>query len=517
MWPLLSTACGQAEDRPSRDTGDPGFDPDTHLEDSATGSGDTGGGGDSAPQDTGDASPINARASYTFAGRWFQQYVGTPSAFADIDGDGRDDIVFGAQGRVTVTKSGCDYGQAYLQLGAGLAGGSSGSPVRVGLGDAAGITLEGRGWECIGFAVANAGDVDGDGADEVLLGAPYYPEGRGMAWLLGGDDLMSDSDVVDLRAAGHLFASENAGTSLGWTVGTAGDMDGDGRADVLLGAPHLDDTSEDGAVYLFTADDIDHDYAGSWQYASEASTRIGPGDGRVIGMGAVGTAGDLDGDGLDDLIVTNAGYSRDMTDGYAVGAVYVFMADSVRGADSVEPEQALVAVIGVETAQYFGSFAEIADDVDGDGTRDLVTGSFGGGGLPSQGGIGIWQASTLLAAGAEGRELVSTDADIRGDWDDNQVAYVGDVDGGGNGDYLLGAVDTHTEALAQFLPGECLPSGGVIEESCKEVLVRQDPQGWAGYGLAGSGDVNGDGRVDMLLSVPAFAHEAGLTYLVLGW
>ena len=109
------------------------------------------------------------------------------------------------------------------------------------------LTLKGTGSrERFGFSVAGIGDVNGDGVDDVIVGAPYYSGGTetGRAYVFFGG---SPIDAVpDLTLTGEV-----GGDRFGWSVSRGGDLDDDGRPDFLVGAPLANTPGLDaGAVYL---------------------------------------------------------------------------------------------------------------------------------------------------------------------------------------------------------------------------------------------------------------------------
>ena len=147
-------------------------------------------------------------------------------------------------------------------------------PVFLGCGEPAGSKPEGDSGEAIsgdadyrfsgeesrdyaGGSVASPGDVDGDGLDDILIGADGEDSGggdAGAAYLILASGLGSDSDI-DLALSDYKFIGETGGDSAGHSVASAGDVDGDGLADLLIGANNHSEVGTDaGAAYLLLTD-----------------------------------------------------------------------------------------------------------------------------------------------------------------------------------------------------------------------------------------------------------------------
>jgi hypothetical protein len=141
-----------------------------------------------------------------------------------------------------------------------------------------------------GFSVSNASDINEDGSyDDIIVGAPGYSNNKGRAYIFnGGDPMDSTADVT--------LTGENNGDEFGYSVSAAGDLDGDGDPDVIVGAPYFTNGSktECGAFYVFCGgSDIDatEEYKNEGEYAYDH-----------FGW-SVSLAGDMNNDNINDVII----------------------------------------------------------------------------------------------------------------------------------------------------------------------------------------------------------------------
>ena len=342
------------------------------------------------------------------------------AAGGDVDADGRADLIVGAPGHDDGT------GRAYVYAGAAIA---VERPPPGGIQPALALSEPGgRPGDAFGADVI-AADFDGDGWADVAIAAPgadgTYPAdvdvGRVLVWRGGPTGLDPGSPRILTAPVPEPY--DRFGTSL-----AAGDLDGDGYADLIVGAPGLDRAGarrgvDRGAVYLYRGG---ADGLSSFAVRLEAPVPL---DHDRFGY-AVSAAGDVDGDGLADLMV--GAPSADGADQDS-GLVYVFLGRP--GGPGSTPDQVL-AIDPADAASYerFGSAVAIVGDVDGDGLADIVVGTSG----PAQG------LALVYRGGREGvrdqplallRDPAGHGVDDFGD----SVAGIGDIDGDGLADVLVGA------------------------------------------------------------------------------
>ena len=272
----------------------------------------------------------------------------------------------GAQLGTAVANSGDVNGDGYADVLVGVPAAGNGAAV-VYTGSASGPsttptwTLNGtQSGSRFGAAVASAGDVNGDGRSDIVVGSPQYDiSGIGGPYLNAGRVDLWYGSRSGLTASSNWFFRFFMGgafAQLGAAVGTAGDVNGDGYSDVIVGAPYLSyDNVEDGHAYLF--------------YGSSAGLSTDPNDDKGAGQSyghfgaVVGSAGDLDGDGRSEAFAGAPGYYDAVS---RKGGMYVY--PSSGGSPLV--------FSGTQTDSYFGAAAAGGGDVNGDGVPDLVVGAY---------------------------------------------------------------------------------------------------------------------------------------------
>jgi hypothetical protein len=257
----------------------------------------------------------------------------------DVNNDGYDDLLVGEPGRD-------GRGAAHLFLGS--AGGLASSPSWSAFGEADGHQF--------GFAVARAGDVNGDAFGDVVIGAPTYTGSltrQGKAYVYLGADAGLEANPVwtdDGIEADEWF---------GFSVDTAGDVNADGLSDVIVGAPLYNRTGQDlGRASVYLGD-------GSGVGADPVWTAVSDQDGGQFGF-AVTTAGDVDGDGYSDVAVGAPYYDTPNLD---AGRVWVYRGD----AGGIIPAP-LTFISASQAGSGFG-WSLASADLDIDGLSDLVIGA----------------------------------------------------------------------------------------------------------------------------------------------
>ena len=308
------------------------------------------------------------------------------SGAGDVNGDGFDDLLIGAYGADPHENF---SGAAYVVFGGEMVG--SGGAIELSelgtLNGSPGFVMNGAAeYDFTGDAVSGAGDVNGDGFADLLVGAPYAdPNGNnsGAAYVVFGGADVGSSGPVELSAlngsAGFRLTGVAADDYAGKAVSGAGDVDGDGFADLLVGARKADPTgSNSGAAYVV--------FGGAGGFpASIALGSLNGSAGFVMNGAAAGDyageavsgAGDVNGDGFDDLLI--GAYGAEPT-GTNSGAAYVMFGGAGVGSGgaielSTLDSSAGFVMNGAAMGDRAGDAVSGAGDVNGDGFNDLIIGA----------------------------------------------------------------------------------------------------------------------------------------------
>lgn len=392
--------------------------------------------------------------------------------------------------------------------------------------------------QVFGADVAIVGDTDGDGFDDLVVGAPYDTSARhGAVYLYPGGPSGTAGEVE--------YPGDTADSMHGWAVSSGGDIDGDGLADVVAGAYGARTVTVYSGGSSLTATSIQGD--GSFGYA-------------------VGGGGDLDGDGLDDVLVADL-YAAS-PDPYT-GAVHVLL-----GGPELADAQTVVPSDAAQGHQFGRHLSGLAD-LDGDGYADAIAGvfnmrSFGGPGLGgwayplygSSTGVDTSRLARLVPSAVTladrfGRAVAVTE-DMDGDGfpeavvgapHQNQVYVFGGGAGGLDAERYTVVSDPHSDSDSSHAFGASLGRGGdpdgdglgflvvgedlwsdrgetdaVFEVAAETwALTEHNASDWVsgdqfGDAVSGGGDLDGDGRADVVAGAyndGGCATYAGSVYLFL--
>jgi hypothetical protein len=430
--------------------------------------------------------------------------TGASMTGADLNGDGRSDLIIGAPG---ADMGAADNGAVYVVFG------RDDWPSQLDLGaldDTDGFILTGESaGDRLGGTLANAGDVNADGLDDIIMGAPTSTtfsanNGGGQilvtgggatmggtqdggAWLVYGQTRFAEGFDIDRMAAseGMVFAGAASGDMAGAAVSGAGDVDGDGFADFLIGAPgasHGGMTAA-GEAYLVLGSSSLPDMIDLGNLGAMGVTVQGSQAGEQLGASVAGGS-DLDNDGFDDFAAGAPGFD---IGGYASGS----------------DEGRVVVLLG---AALPGPVVDMANPNMGSAS-DMPGQGYSGSG-PSRGNLG-------LIGEAEARDnltVMTVTGGMPGDQAGSSLSMGGNLHGDRFDDLVIGASGHDSTFLVN--------GGSDLPDSLGNVGSRGLEFGATDGGTAAftfAGDMNGDGFDDLAMGAPmAGADDAGQVQVVKG-
>ncbi|MFG1422255.1 Ig-like domain-containing protein [Roseixanthobacter liquoris] len=427
-----------------------------------------------------------------------------------------------------------------------------------------------------GYSVSGAGDVNGDGIDDILVGAPnvYGTENGssepGNAYLvfgrkggIGTIDLAAFDDDDASNDPGVKIVGAHNGDYAGWSVSKAGDVNGDGVGDFVIGVPYSDvgtaDDDNGGHAYVIFGKTaaagglgtIDLSMFDGEAAANLPGIKISGVAGSLTGV-SVSNAGDVNGDGIDDLLV--GANNADPANVSNAGNTYViFGATSASGGlhnidlaafeDADPSNDPGVRIAGARAEGFSGYTVSAAGDVNGDGIDDLILGApqANTSTLPYAGVSYVIYGKNAADGGLANIDLSAfDDVDAANDpgfvisgpevfgFFGYSVSGAGDVNGDGVADLIVGS--NWASPLARPQAGEAYviygKVGGVGSIDLANLSSNQGftisgaaVQAFTGVSVSDAGDVNGDGYDDVIVGAfydGAGGNKAGASYVVYG-
>ena len=430
------------------------------------------------------------------------------AAAGDFNGDGKPDIVISAPFDDNNGKSAS--GSVFIFF--------NGAEARTGAAD---VILEGQSaGDNFGFSVASAGDFNGDGKTDVIVGAPFDDNNvevdSGSAFIFFGGvtgvrRADADADVI--------IEGQSAGDNFGYSVASAGDFNGDGKADIIGGAPFDDNNGESasGSAFIFFGG-----ITGTHRVDADADVILnGQSAGDNFGF-SVAPAGNVNGDAKADVIV---GAPFDDNNGEIdSGSAFVFFG-GVTGARRADADADII-LNGQSGDDQLGSSVASAGDFNGDGKTDVIVGApFDDNNDEDDSG-----SAFIFFGDATGTRRADADADVilNGQSEDDgfgaSVATAGDFNGDGKTDVIVGASgddnnDEEDSGGAFVFFGN---AAGTRRADADADVILKGLNGGDNFGttVASVGDINGDGKADIIVGAPGSdnrgANDSGSAFLFLG-
>lgn len=356
-----------------------------------------------------------------------------------------------------------------------------------------------------GTPMSSAGDVNGDGIGDVIVGNEYA-EGGGAAYVVYGpldrNARLFESPIV--------IRSTTSDAELGLSVAGVGDINDDGFDDIAVGAPALNSEETSGKAYVFfgpleagvTLDDADVVFGTSSPFD-------------WVGH-SLGDVGDVTGDGVADLLIGATPFFGSQ----AVNAAYVFHGPLEEGSNAAVAAQGAIYSDTVGYIMKQARYQTGAGDVNGDGIHDIAIGGFADG--SAEAGKAYVFHGPIDAVFRYSEAELTVEGDVEQGNLGLSIAALEDFDGDGTSDLLVGAPGYTDPMLASpggayLLPGDMSGTTGL--ENVIATFGGEGPGDLAGFDVDSAGDVDGDGLADILVAAPTHLNSngsSGNTYLFYG-
>ena len=394
----------------------------------------------------------------------------------------------------------------------------------------------------LGAFVKTAGDIDKDGYDDIIIGAYSNSGSKGVTYVVYGGPSLSLLNIniasfttLDPAITGFTIMGESSGDTLGVSVSTAGDINQDGYADIIIGAPN--NNVNTGEVYVIYGAE-----RSSFSHIDLSSTPLDPSTtGFTIAGGAsadlfgasVSTAGDLNKDGYNDIIIGAYGYNGGQ------GAVYLIyggpkssLPNIYLSSSTLNPATTGFTIKGEASSNYLGSWVSRAGDVNKDGYDDIIFGAFGNLGNtgavyvvyggPKSPSFNIDLSSTALVPGTTGFKIKgNAPNDLLG----VSVDTAGDINNDGYDDIIMGACAKNSNQGVVYviyggekssLQNIDLGSTSLNPATTGFTLIGDVAGDSFGFPVSTAGDVNNDGFDDIIIGANGKNSLVGAAYVIYG-
>ncbi len=383
-----------------------------------------------------------------------------------------------------------------------------------------------------GFSVSIAGDVNGDGYADLLIGAMGHANNTGRSYVVFGGPTVGAGGTIALSGLngtnGFKLDGEVIGDHSGISVSTVGDINSDGYADLLIGAYfHASTTGR--SYVVFGAMNVGA--GGRISLSSLNGTNGFKLDGELIsdrsGISVSGAV-DFNSDGHADLVIGAFGYPNSAGVGRSyvifggpnVGDGGVILLATVNGTNGIKFD-------GEASGDYSGNSVSAGGDINGDGRADLLISSPDhtnrtGRSYVAFGGLNVGSGGRVLLSSLNGTNGFKLDGEASGDYGGYPVSAAGDINSDGYADLAFGAFG-HANSTGRgyvVFGGLATGVGGIILLSSLNgtngfKLDGEAAGNNAGISISGAGDINGDGYSDLLIGANV-AFTTGRAYVVFG-
>ncbi|MFA7379457.1 MAG: FG-GAP-like repeat-containing protein [Bacteroidia bacterium] len=420
----------------------------------------------------GSATGLSSTASFMVESNQANAEMGNSVCSAgDVNGDGYSDVIVGA---ANYSNGQSSEGAAFVYHGSAT-----------GLSTAASFMVESNQASIyMGFSVSNAGDVNGDGYSDVIIGVIYYTNGQsseGAAFIYHGS-------ITGLTTSASAMVESNlANAYMGFSVSSAGDVNGDGYSDVIVGARSYNNgQTDEGAAFVY------HGSAGG--ISTTASFMVESNQANAFMGNSLSSAGDVNGDGYSDVIVGAYGYSNGQLN---EGVAFVY-----HGSASGLSTSVAAMVESNQANAHMGFSVNTAGDVNGDGYSDVIVGARQyTNGQSSEGAAFVYHGSTTGLSTTAAARLESNLATAYMGY---SVNTAGDVNGDGFSDVIVGAYNYTNGQANEGAAFVYHGSASGLSTSSNVIAECNNDASSMGLSVSGAGDINEDGYNDIIVGAPGF-------------
>jgi len=390
----------------------------------------------------------------------------------------------------------------------------------------------------VGYSVSRAGDVNNDGYDDIIIGAPLINGAQGAVYVIYGGEQSAFLDIdlsttsLNPLTTGFIITGRAAVDRLGASVSTAGDVDNDGYDDIIIGAAK---TGYQGSVYVI--------YGGPKSSMSNidlSSQTLNPSTTgfKLTGIAAnewfgvsVSTAGDINNDGYDDIIIGAPWKDNNKGVAYVIyGGSRATRSNWDFSSATLTPSTTGFMITGNANQDLFGSSVSTAGDINNDGYDDIIVGAshkntnqgatyviYGG---PKATRSNIALSSTTLNPLTTGFTITGNGGSFG-----FSVSTAGDINKDGYDDIIIGAPGPNNYF------GEAYVIYGRTKSSTTNIALSTTPlnplttgfmmkgnsaYNYFGYSVSTAGDINNDGYADIIVGAYGKNNQKGSVYVIYG-